>query len=96
VLPGKALTSWTSAQATATWATADSPSPDNSEGSFLGDTIDLKLLVIAAEEGDRNLPAIAGVRKRLGTRFHVSSYGRSSYRGRLYLGMKPKSYPSTM
>ena len=45
--------------------------PQGRGGPLLGDTIDLRLLVIAAEEGDPNLIAITDLLKRLGTPFDV-------------------------
>ena len=45
--------------------------PQRRGGPLLGDTLDLRLLVIAAEEGDPNLIAITDLLKRLGTPFDV-------------------------
>jgi len=45
--------------------------PQGRGGPLLGDTIDLRLLVIAAEEGDPNLITITDLLKRLGTPFDV-------------------------
>jgi hypothetical protein len=45
--------------------------PQRRGGPLLGDTIDLRLLVIAAEEGDPNLMTITDLLTRLGTPFDV-------------------------
>ena len=52
--------------------------PQGRGGPLLGDIIDLKLLVIAAEEDDPNLTAITDLLTRLGSRFDVMIASRES------------------
>ncbi len=52
--------------------------PQGCGGPLLGDIIDLKLLVIAAEEDDPNLTAITDLLTRLGSRFDVMIASRES------------------
>jgi hypothetical protein len=52
--------------------------PQGRGGPLLGDKIDLKLLIIAAEEDDPNLTAITDLLTRLGSRFDVMIASRES------------------